>query len=77
MTQLALSYDTTSIAYCANPWPLVDPAPLETMIERVPSSALAAHLPGWKQLAREGWDVTVLRAPDSHSVLLLASRGQP
>lgn len=46
---------------------------VRTMIERVPSDPrLAADLQRYNQLAREGWNVTALLAPDSKTVVLLA-----
>jgi hypothetical protein len=64
---------STSVAY----EPFVLPAPpLETFVERVPSDVkLPTHLSRWKQLQREGWDVTALIAPDSKSVIALGCRG--
>jgi hypothetical protein len=56
--------------------PFVLPAPaLETYIERIPSRDLSGRLDEWKQMRRDGWDVTVLVAPDSRTVLALACRG--
>ena len=44
-----------------------------TMIERVPSDPrLAGELQRYKELARAGWDVTALLAPDSKTVVLMA-----
>jgi len=46
-------------------------------IERVPSDKkLSAHLSRYRELAREGWDVTALLAPDSKTVVLMACRTQ-
>jgi hypothetical protein len=43
------------------------------MIERVPSDPrLAARLQEYRQLARDGWNVTALLAPDSKTVVLIA-----
>jgi len=63
----------TALAY--EPFVLPLP-PLETFLERVPSDA---HLPDalarWKQMQREGWDLTALVAPDSKTVVALGCRG--
>lgn len=50
-------------------------AELETMVERVPAdSGTARWFDGWKQLRRDGWDVTVLVSPDRRTLVGLACR---
>lgn len=45
-------------------------APRDWFIERVPSDARLTHELGrWKKMRDEGWDLTVLVAPDRKSVV--------
>jgi hypothetical protein len=64
--QLTLAYEPFVLA----------PLALETFIVRVPADVrLARRLEEWKRLRREGWDVVVLLAPDSKTVVGLGWRG--
>jgi hypothetical protein len=45
---------------------------IRTWIERVPASELNRSIDAWKQMRREGWDVTVLITPDRKTVIVLA-----
>jgi hypothetical protein len=56
--------------------PYVAPVPDEWFIERVQSSELNGRIDGWKALARCGWDVTALIAPDSRTVVALGCRSR-
>lgn len=48
---------------------------LETRIERVAAdNGLSKWLERWKRLRRDGWDVTVLVAPDRQTLVGLACR---
>lgn len=50
--------------------------PLEVFIERVPADKkLPGVLARWKEMQRGGWDLTVLVAPDSKTVVALGCRG--
>lgn len=49
-------------------------AELETMVERVPAKNASAWFYGWKELRRDGWDVSVLVSPDRLSLIGLACR---
>lgn len=54
---------------------LIDAPAVESRLERVPADAtLPRHLAEYKTLAAHDWDVTVLLAPDSKTVVLLACR---
>ena len=63
----------TALAY----EPLVLPTPpLEVFIERVPADKkLPGVLARWKEMQRDGWDLTVLVAPDSKAVVAFGCRG--
>lgn len=67
----------TALAYEQFELPWAPPLTLigspRSMIERVPSDPrLAARLQEYRQLARDGWNVTALLAPDSKTVVLIA-----
>ena len=52
-------------------------APVESMIERVPSDfRISTRLGEYKALAREGWNVKALLAPDSKTMVLIAWGGR-
>jgi hypothetical protein len=58
------------------PFVFAPAAELEWFVERVPcDNRLGDRIDGWKQLVRDGWDVTALLAPDSKTVLALGCRG--
>jgi hypothetical protein len=66
VTQLAFepfAYDTVRADGC-DQW----------LIERVPSAEINRRLDGWKLLQQAGWNVTVLIAPDSKTVVVLACK---
>ncbi len=64
---------STSVAY--EPFVLPTP-PLEVFIERVPAdSKLPGVLARWKEMQRDGWDLTALVARDSKTVVALGCRG--
>lgn len=48
---------------------------LETYLERLPAADLNRRTDDWKQMRREGWDVTVLVDLNGRDVIALACRG--
>lgn len=61
------------------PWaePELEAGPVESMIERVPSDfRISIRLGEYKDLARQGWAVSALLAPDSKTMVLIACRGE-
>jgi hypothetical protein len=66
MTQLAFEpfvYDLARADGCS-----------EWMCERVPSSEINRRLDGWKWLQAHGWNLTVLIAPDSKTVVAVGCK---
>lgn len=73
--QIALAYEPFELRCSRPPLRLVD-APLESMLERVPSDLrLGSRLAEWKALRNDGWEVHALLAPDAKTVVLIACRG--